>query len=286
MTRSEASVARIPALLASLALVALLAPLPGRSDAAPPAAAPAAAPNAAVPPPADIDAESEPVVRALTDAMGGQATWDGLPNFRFDFVVVRDGQESARYKHWWDKRRGRCRVEGTDGKGRQVVAIFNLSDRKGIAFADGVGETDPARAAEILEFGYERWVNDTYWVMMPFKLRDPGVRLRYARPERTTEGEYDVLELSFVKGTGLTSDDRYWLHVNRTTRLIDRWEYVLTGRQPPPQAVSWEAWSRVGPISLSLQRRVAGRPQMIRFENVATPATFDETVFTYSSVRN
>ncbi|HSQ59692.1 MAG TPA: hypothetical protein VLT84_04590, partial [Acidobacteriota bacterium] len=105
MTRSEASVARIPALLASLALVALLAPLPGRSDAAPPAAAPAAAPNAAVPPPADIDAESEPVVRALTDAMGGQATWDGLPNFRFDFVVVRDGQESARYKHWWDKRR-------------------------------------------------------------------------------------------------------------------------------------------------------------------------------------
>jgi hypothetical protein len=166
------------------------------------------------------------------------------------------------------------------------VAIFNLSDRKGIAFSDGVGETDPARVTEILTFGYERWVNDTYWVMMPFKLRDPGVRIRYARPERTPDGEYDVLELSFVKGTGLTSEDRYWLHVNRVTRLIDRWEYVLTGRQPPPQAVAWEAWSRVGPIRLSLQRRVSGRPQMIRFENVATPSAFDETVFTYSSVRN
>ncbi|HEU4334995.1 MAG TPA: hypothetical protein VFT32_10915, partial [Candidatus Eisenbacteria bacterium] len=270
MKRGGASLVRLLALL-GLALIPV--------GAAPPsAAAPSAAPSAPVPPPpADIDAESEPIVRALTDAMGGQATWDKLPNFRFDFVVIRDGKESARYKHWWDKRRGRCRVEGPDGQGRKVVAIFDLSDRKGIAFSDGVGETDPARVTEILTFGYERWVNDTYWVMMPFKLRDPGVRIRYARPERTPDGEYDVLELSFVKGTGLTSDDRYWLHVNRATRLIDRWEYVLTGRQPPPQAVAWEAWSRIGPIRLSLQRRVAGRPQMIRFENVATPAAFDET---------
>ena len=31
--------------------------------------------------------------------------------------------------------------------------------------------------------GYERWVNDTYWLAMPFKLRDPGANLKFARVE-------------------------------------------------------------------------------------------------------
>jgi hypothetical protein len=232
-----------------------------------------------------IDAESEPIVRALTDAMGGQAVWDGLPCFRFDFVVVQDGRETERYRHWWDKRRGRCRVEGPDGKGHQVVAIVDLATRKGSAFVDGIGESNPDRVSEIVQWGYERWVNDTYWVMMPFKLRDPGVRIRYARPEQRPEATYDVLELSFAAGTGLTSEDRYWLYVNRTTRLIDRWEYLLTGRKPPPRAAVWEAWSRVGPVRLSVQRRFEGSSNMLRFENAETPQAFDETVFTYSSVR-
>ncbi len=246
----------------------------------------AAPPAGAAPPPAAIDPESEPIVRALTDAMGGQETWDRLPCFRFDFVVVRDGKEAARFRHWWDKRRGRCRVEGPDGTGHQVVAIFDLADRKGLAFSDGIGESDSARVAAILQWGYERWVNDTYWVMMPFKLHDPGVRIRYSKPERTSAASYDVLELSFVQGTGLTSDDRYWLHVNRSTHLIDRWDYLLTGSEPPPKSAGWEAWSRVGPVQLSLQRRISGSPVMLRFENLDTPQQFDETVFTYSSVRH
>jgi len=247
---------------------------------------PAPRAGAASPPPADIDAESEPIVRALTDAMGGQAAWDQLPCVRFDFVVVRDGKEAVRARHWWDKRHGRCRVEGKDGKGRQVTAIFDLADRKGLAFIDGIGESDPKQVADVLTFGYERWVNDTYWLIMPFKLHDPGVRLRYARSARTEKGSYDVLELSFAPGTGLTSEDRYWLYVNKETHLIDRWEYLLTGRKPPPKAASWEAWSRVGTVLLPMQRRFENSNDMLRFENLGAPQAFDETVFTYSSVRD
>jgi hypothetical protein len=122
---------------------------------------------------------------------------------------------------------------------------------------------------------------------MPFKLRDPGAHLKYDRQERSADGTSDdVLELTFDKGVGLTSDDHYWLFVNRKTHLIDRWEFVLTGQKPPPQAVSWEAWTSIGPIRLSLVRRFQGKPIMLRFENVATPATMDETVFTYSRVRD
>ena len=236
-------------------------------------------------PPADIDRESEPVVRALTDAMGGLKTWESLPCFRFDFVAVRDGKEVSRYRHWWDKRNGRCRMEGPDEHGKNVTAVFGLADKKGTAFVEGIGESDSARVAQIIEYGYERWVNDTYWVMMPFKLRDPGVKIRYSRPERTLQATYDVLEVTFVPGTGLTSDDHYWLYVNRATHLIDRWEFVLTGQKPPPSGSSWEAWTNVGPVKLSLQRRFPGKPAMLRFENVATPGAFDESVFSFSSVR-
>jgi len=241
---------------------------------------------AASPPAADIDAESAGIVRAMTDAMGGQQTWDRLPCFRFDFVVVRDGKDVARFRHWWDKRSGRCRVEGPDDQGKQVTAIFTLADKKGTAFVEGLGESDSARVAAIIQNGYERWVNDTYWIMMPFKLRDPGVRIRYARNERTLETVYDVLELSFAPGTGLTSDDRYWLFVNRRTHLIDRWEFVLTGQKPPPSGASWEAWTSLGPVTLSLQRRFQGKPVMLRFENVAAPLSFEESVFKFSTVRN
>ena len=275
----------VPLLL--LAALALGAAKPGAPAPAakPPAAKPPTTPPAATPPPANIDRESEPIVNALTDAMGGQKAWDNLPCFRFDFVAVKDGKELARSSHWWDKWHSRCRVEMKDKDGKKLTVIFGLADKKGTAFVDGIAETDPAKLAADIEEGYARWVNDTYWVMMPFKLHDAGVRIRYSRPERTLQAKYDVLEVTFMPGVGLTSDDHYWLYVNRTTHLIDKWEFVLTGQKPPPSGSTWEAWTNVGPVKLSLERRIHGKPVMLRFENVATPEKFDESVFSYSSIQ-
>ncbi len=242
--------------------------------------------KAAEPPPSQCDGPSAACVKELTDAMGGQATWDNLPYFRFDFVVVRDGKEVARFKHWWDKKRGRCRVEGPDDQGRVVTAIFNLSDKKGKAFTDGIVDTDSTNIAAIIQNGYERWVNDTYWIIMPFKLHDPGTRLKHVRTEEANGGTYDVMELSFAQNVGLTPQDRYWIHVNTKSHLIDKWEYVLTGQKPPPQGSTWESWTSIGPLQLSLARRFEGKPVMLRFENVSAPATMDEAVFSNSRLTN
>lgn len=263
----------------------------GASSAKPPAtksSAPAkpAAKSAEAPPPPQCDALSAECIKELTDAMGGQETWDKLPYFRFDFVVVRDGKELARFKHWWDKRHGRCRVEGPDDQGRVITAIFNLSDKKGKAFTDGIIDTDSANIANIIQNGYERWVNDTYWMIMPFKLHDNGTRIKHVRTQEGANGAtYDVLELSFAPNVGLTPQDRYWLYVNDKTHLIDRWEYVLTGQKPPPQGASWESWTSIGPLQLSLARRFEGKTAMLRFENVAAPVTMDESVFTNSRIK-
>lgn len=248
-------------------------------------AAPSGAPAPSPVPLGEADPLAADIAKQLMDAMGGQAAWERLPYLRFDFVVVSEGQERARFRHWWDKRRGRARVEGPDDKGQMVAAVFSLADRKGISFTGGMPDTDSASIASHIQNGYERWVNDTYWLAMPFKLRDAGTHLKHARTETGESGQtYDVLELSFSPGVGLTPEDRYWLYVNRETHLIDRWEFVLTGRQPPPQGSSWEAWSSVGTLRLSLLRRIKDRPAMIRFENVAAPETMDEKVFTHSKI--
>ena len=233
----------------------------------------------------EADPLSAEVVKQMTDAMGGQAAWDNIPYFRFDFVVVKDAKEIARFQHWWDKKNGRDRVQGPDDKGRTVTAIVDLQTKKGKSFTEGIVDTDSTNVANIVQMGYERWVNDTYWMMMPFKLRDPGVHLKHARTERRGGAEYDVIELSFDKGVGLTSGDRYWLYVNRGTHLMDRWEMLLESMKPPPSAASWEGWTQVGPVRLSTLHRMEGRPVMIRLENVSAPEKMDETIFSYAQIR-
>jgi hypothetical protein len=264
----------------------LACPAPGGNPRQKEAARQVSATTPAAPAPmGEADPTSARIVKELTDAMGGQQAWDRLPYFRFDFVVVAQGKEKARFRHWWDKRLGRCRVEGPDDQGRRVTAIFTLADKKGKSFTDDVVDTDSATTASRIQNGYERWVNDTYWVMMPFKLRDPGTHLKFSRSARGERGEtYDVLELTFSSGVGLTPQDHYWLYVNQKTHLIDRWDMLLTDQKPPPQSATWESWTQVGPVQLSLLRRLVGKPVMLRFENVATPERMDETVFTHSRV--
>ncbi|HYJ32106.1 MAG TPA: DUF6503 family protein [Candidatus Binatia bacterium] len=275
--------------LALLGLLVAAASTFAVSDAAPAKHPPAASKSAAripLPPRAmgEADAKAATVAKQLSDAMGGQRTWDVLPYFRFDFVVVQQGKEVARFQHWWDKRNGRCRVQGPDDKGRTVTAIFTLKDKKGKSFTDGIVDTDPTNIANIVQMGYERWVNDTYWIIMPFKLRDPGTHLKYVRLKRLGGKDYDVLQLSFDRGVGLTSGDRYTLYVNRSTHLLDKWDMMLEGKKPPPATSTWEQWTPIGPVKLALNHRLQGKPVEIRFDNVAVPQTMDPGVFANARV--
>lgn len=268
--RSGPGTRRAAASIAALAL--LLGPL-----ASGPAAVAAPDP-AAPPPPAAIDARSAPIVDSLMSAMGGLDAWDRLPAIRFDFVVQQKGKEVVRRRHWWDKAHGRARVEWTDAKGRAVAAVVNLSDRSGRSCTAGVPDADSLRAEHVKD-AYAMWVNDTYWLAMPFKLHDPGVRIAYDRTEKGRSGTYDVLSLTFGD-VGLTPKDHYWLFLNRATHRIDRWEYLLQGAKPPALEAAWTDYRKVGPVTMPMVRDMGRRPMSIRFESVATPAAFDDRLLT------
>ena len=227
------------------------------------------------------DTKAASVAKSFEDAMGGQQKWEEVPYVRFDFVVVKDGKDVARFRHWWDKRRGLDRVEGPDDKDRVVAAIVNLHDRKGKSFTAGFADKDSSDLASHVQNGYERWVNDSYWLMMPFKLRDPGTNLKYDGVKKGPDGtEWDVLSLTFDPGVGLTPKDHYWLYVNRKTHVMDKWDYLLQSMKPPAQTATWEAWQKMGGIKLSTLHKFEGKQTLLRFENVALPATMDESIFT------
>jgi hypothetical protein len=91
-------------------------------------------------------------------------------------------------------------VERTEAEGR-YVQIWNAGPR---ATLNGQPMPDTARAVReiVLVAG-----DLTYWIGLPWKLRDPGVNLSYR-----VEGSMPVVHVTFGKGVGVHDGDRFWYY--------------------------------------------------------------------------
>src|ERR1700757_1128613 len=114
------------------------------------------------------DPKAVSVAEAMISAMGGQSGWEKARFLRFDFTVVRDGKTLASFSHWWDRYDGRYRVEGNDPKNGPWKAYFNVGTKQGEYFVNGTRAEGEARAKG-LENAYGRFINDTYWLLAPWK---------------------------------------------------------------------------------------------------------------------
>lgn len=200
----------------------------------------------------------------VMQAMGGQQAWDAARYIHFSFVVEKGGKTLEQRTHLWDRFEGRLRFESADKEGKPIVVLMNTSTRQGDAYRSGA-RLDPAPARPFLDEAYETWINDTYWLLMPYKMKDPGVHLRDAG-EVTIGGEiYDRVLLTFDK-VGLTPGDRYWAHLNRTTHLMDFWSYILQDDPPKskPTVWAWKDWSWHGRILLSPEKVSARKDGTVR----------------------
>ncbi len=141
---------------------------------------------------------------------------------------------------------------------------------------------DPLGVPEFIKRFHGRFINDTYWLLMPAKLLDPGAILKYEGEITDDSGElYDIVHISFLDGTGLTWQDQYWAFVNRKNHLMDRWEYVLTGSPPEDRQVAlWTNWKPHGPLILSTRKTFPERPYHISFTDLEVRETVPEEIFT------
>jgi hypothetical protein len=233
--------------------------------------------------PAPSDTRALAIAAQVMDALGGEAAWRKVRFLRFDFAVESEGKVAMSRSHYWDKWTGRYRVEGKTKEGRPFVVLMNLNSRAGQAWQDGRPAAGEA-LGELIERGYAAWVNDSYWLLMPYKLRDPGVSLALAGEDSVGGAACDKLLLSF-DAVGLTPKDRYWVFVNRASHLVERWEYVLQGEKGPATRWEWRGWKAYDGIKLAPERVNEKAKRRILFPVLDVPATIPDAVFESPAAR-
>lgn len=221
---------------------------------------------------AQSDDKAIAIAERVMEALGGEQAWKATRTIRFTFANART--------HYWDKHAGRERLEGTTKEGETYCVLLDLDTKAGDVYLNG----KPAAGEEKkkwLERGYAAWVNDTYWLVMPYKLHDPGVTLIYDGEESLDGATYDKLKLTF-ENVGLTPGDTYWAYINRDTGLMDRWAYILESYEPDAPATHWVwyDWQEYGDIMLASGRRNPESGRELPLSDIAVFGELPASVFT------
>jgi hypothetical protein len=176
---------------------------------------------------------------------------------------------------------GNHRLEGQNQQGQKFVVLHNINTHEGSAYLDG--QPVPAdQLKQYLDGAFAAWTNDTYWLLVPYKLQDPGVNLTYSGSEEVDGVRYEKLQLTFGQNVGLTPGDRYWVYINPQSGLIERWGYVLQNQDPNSQPTQWlwQGWQRYGNIMLAPTRLQVGGEGKLEFSNIVVTNNLVDTVYT------
>lgn len=188
------------------------------------------------------DEKSIALADQVMEAMGGKKAWDDTRFISWKFF--------GRRVHVWDKHTGDIRVE--NGKG--LTILMNLNTRKGQAWQEDT-QLEGEDLEKALKSGWEMWVNDAYWLVMPYKLRDPGVHLVYAREGQTEDGRAcDILTMTFQE-VGVTPENKYEIYIDKESNLVTAWSFFKSaGDEKPGFTNPWGNWVKHGNIMLSDDR--------------------------------
>ena len=194
---------------------------------------------------AGSDPKAVQIADQVMTAMGGRKAWDNTGLIAWNFFGVR--------KLVWDKRAGTVRVDNL--RDDQTVFV-NVNTDKGRAFRNGREVTEPDSIAKYVKAGKSAWINDSYWLVMPFKLKDSGVTLKYLGDTiATKDGKpADLIQLTF-KGVGLTPDNKYHVWVDKQSRLVTQWAHYPKYTDAAPRfTLPWTDYQKHGAILLSGER--------------------------------
>lgn len=228
----------------------------------------------------EMETKADSVAMTVYSAYGGPEAWSALPYLRFDFASGNEDSRRVSGRHFWDRMTGDYRVEMPAGEDSTYVVLFNVNTQEGNAYLNGA-EVEGEREAELLASAHRRFINDSYWLLMPVKLFDPGVTRTYLPDSSNTE--VDVLHLSFGD-VGLTPGDQYWVYVDKETGLVDQWAFRLQShpRDHVPQKITWAGYTTFntphGEVVFSQQKPRDG--SVLFTDNVDVPTEAPEGVFT------
>ncbi|GAB3302842.1 hypothetical protein [Hymenobacter tenuis] len=191
---------------------------------------------------AGSDAKAIALADTVMQQMGGYPAWQQTRLLGWDFL---DGSYQL-----WDKQTGDFRWQKDS-----TVAIYNLTSKQGKAYRNGRDISATPDGEKLLSNMYPIWVNNSWWLLMPFKLKDSGVTLTYKGPGKFMDGTpAEVLNMTF-KNVGVTPENKYEVLVNPQTKLVEEWAFFAKATDAQPAfRRRWAGYQQYGPIKLAADR--------------------------------
>lgn len=189
----------------------------------------------------DSDAKAIEIADQVMEAMGGRNTWNATQMLSWTFFGNR--------KHIWDKKNKRCRIESPKDN---LTILLDLSTQTGSVKKGGQIYTSQDSLDKYLAMGNRWWINDSYWLVMPFKLKDSGVTLKYNGTGTTEEGRSaDILQMTFAK-VGVTQDNKYLVYVDQESKLVTQWDFYTNFNDEKPRfQIPWNKYQEYEELLLS-----------------------------------
>lgn len=187
------------------------------------------------------DAKAIALAKRVLDDNGGKASWDKIHYISFDYFGRR---------YWfWDKFNNLYRIESPS---RSLRAAGNIDGSEIHLWLRGELVTDTDTLAKYKDFANKVWINDTYWLIFPFKLLDPGVKLKYlgdCMADSVTNTT--CIELTFEK-VGVTPQNKYIAYIDTLNLEVIKWDFYESATDSLPAIENpWTDYRQYGNIKLS-----------------------------------
>jgi hypothetical protein len=192
----------------------------------------------------DSDARAASIADSVILTMGGKENWDNTQYLHWTFF--------RRRTIWWNKWTGDVRIEIP---AKKLLLLSNINTKNGKAFRNGIEITQADSVAYFNDRAYKILMNDSYWLAMPFKLRDPGVNLSYwGTSKDSADHDCYLLQLTF-NNVGVTPENKYHIWVDRSSYLVTQWAYFEKFSDDTAAIINpWLDYQRYGNILLSGNR--------------------------------
>lgn len=203
---------------------------------------------------------SDPAAVELADsvmaAMGGRANWNKTRFISWSF--------SGRRNHVWDKQSGLVRIESLEDN---TTYLLNVNNGQGRVRLNGHEVVAKDSLQLMLQRARSIWINDSYWLIMPFKLKGSGVTLRYLGEDTLmTGGKCNVMDLTFTD-TQNQSNSKYRIYVDLADNLVKQWAYYKTANQDSATFIRpWDNYKSYGDILLSGDRSDGSGPKNVKVD--------------------
>ncbi len=220
------------------------------------------------------DEKAMAIADSVMEAMGGRKAWDDMRFVSWNFFGARDLV--------WDKQTGRVRI---DFPARNEVYLINVNDDTGQVFV-GDSLVSPSDSLKVkVEDGKGIWINDSYWLFMPFKLKDSGVTLKYVRMDTIPGGKPAyVLQLTFAD-VGVTPENKYEVYVDTSDYLVKQWAYFREASQDSASAIwPWDNYARYAGLMLSADRSDDRGPKNVKVYEELPDAVFTDPFYNMSEM--